>query len=115
MSHKPLTIGFPFSPKAIEVGSTFGRGACTYDIRTGGRGVPQELTRVLIICVSVTVTMGGGILRTSLVNVPKEERAHAFLSIKCRAFKSRGRGLPPAPLAPMPRIRIGLDIFSDIG
>ena len=36
-----------------------GKGACTYDIRTGMGGVPQKQTTVLINCVSVTVTRGG--------------------------------------------------------
>ena len=35
------------------------KGAYTYDVCTG-RGVPQKQTTVLISCVSVTVTRGGG-------------------------------------------------------
>ena len=37
------------------------KGACTYDVCAGrGRKVPQKQTTVLISCVSVTVTRGGG-------------------------------------------------------
>ena len=49
----------------VRISRKRGKGPYLYDVRTGwGEGVPKKQTRLLISCMSVTVTMGEGVKKS---------------------------------------------------